>query len=70
MKTITLQVEGMVCTGCENRIQNALKTMEGVKEVTASHEKKLVMIETDEMVQEQTIKEKIEDIGFSVIKES
>ena len=27
MKEINLKVEGMMCTGCENRIQNAVKNM-------------------------------------------
>ena len=29
MKEINLKVEGMMCTGCENRIQNAVKNMNG-----------------------------------------
>ena len=31
MKEINLKVEGMMCTGCENRIQNAVKNMNGIK---------------------------------------
>ena len=36
MKDILLHVEGMECTGCENRIQNALKDRDGVKEVVVA----------------------------------
>lgn len=28
MKETIIKVEGMVCNGCENRVQNALKTIE------------------------------------------
>ena len=31
MKEINLKVEGMMCIGCENRIQNAVKNMNGIK---------------------------------------
>ena len=30
MKEIILNVEGMACEGCENRIQNSLKNIEGI----------------------------------------
>ena len=36
----TFKVKGMFCTGCENRIQNRLKMVKGIKNVKASFEKK------------------------------
>ncbi len=36
-KTITLAVEGMTCTGCENTIQEAVTKIQGVTAVKASH---------------------------------
>lgn len=66
MKEITLKVEGMMCEGCENRIKNAVGTMEGVVDVSAKHETGIVKIIAKENVMEEEIKEKIEDIGFSV----
>ena len=33
MEEINLKVQGIMCGGCENRIKNALKAIEGVKEV-------------------------------------
>ena len=32
MKEIVLNVKGMMCGGCENRVKNALSTIEGVQE--------------------------------------
>lgn len=66
MKEIKIKVEGMVCGGCEKRVQNALSTIEGVKSVTASHEDGVVIINADEKIDENVIKEKIEDIGFEI----
>lgn len=66
MKEITLKVEGMMCEGCENRIKNAVGTMEGVVDVSAKHDTGVVKVIAKENVMEEEIKEKIEDIGFSV----
>lgn len=66
MKEIILKVEGMVCNGCENRVQNALKTIEGVENVVADHTAGTVKVSIKENVDENVLKEKIEDIGFEV----
>lgn len=66
MKEIIIKVNGMVCGGCENRIQNAVKTLKGVKKVVANHRDGLVTITTKETIDEEEIKEKIESIGFEV----
>ncbi len=66
MKELIFNVEGMVCNGCENRVQNALKTIDGVEEVIANHENGTVKVTLNKEVDENTIKEKIEDIGFEV----
>lgn len=69
MKEITLKVEGMVCGGCEKRVVNALKMIEQVSDVVASHEKGQVTISLNGEVSEKEITEKIEDLGFEVVKE-
>ena len=66
MNEINLKVNGMACTGCENRVKNALKTIDGVKNVDASFENCYVKIELSKDVPLDTIKETIEDLGFSV----
>lgn len=68
MKEIILNVDGMMCSGCENRIQNVLKTIGSVKEVKASHEEKKVVVTLKQEVEESVIKEKIKDLGFEVIE--
>lgn len=66
MEKITIKVEGMVCEGCENRVKNALKLVEGVKEVEANHVEGIVKVSAAEEVKEKELKEKIEDLGFEV----
>ena len=65
MKEIIIKVEGMMCEGCENRIQNSLKSIEGIEKVVANHKEGLVTI-VGENVNIDKVKEKIEDIGFGV----
>lgn len=66
MKETIIKVEGMVCNGCENRVQNALKTLEGVEKVVANHKNGIVTITSKYEVEENVMKEKIEDLGFEV----
>lgn len=69
MKKITIKVEGMVCEGCENRVKNALSTIEGVEKVEANHKIGEVTILAKEKSLKSILEEKIEDIGFEVVKE-
>ena len=69
MKETTLKVKGMVCNGCENRVQNALKTIEGIEDVKADHNNGIVTVMSKEEVTKSAMEEKIEDIGFEVVKE-
>ncbi len=66
MKEIVLKVEGMMCEGCENRIKNAVGSIDGVVDVSAKHDTGIVKVIAKENVTEDLIKERIEDIGFSV----
>ena len=66
MKETIIKVEGMVCNGCENRVQNALKNIDGVENVVADHTTGTVTVTSKSEVAENVIKEKIEDIGFEV----
>lgn len=66
MKEISIKVNGMMCNGCENRVQNALKTIEGVENVVADHTNGMVTVTCHNEILENTIKEKIEDIGYEI----
>ena len=65
MNEIILKVEGMMCEGCENRIQNSLRNIEGIEKVIANHKEGIVTV-VGENVDIVKVKERIEDIGFVV----
>ena len=69
MKEMKIRVNGMVCEGCQTRVQNALSTIDGVISVDASYKTGIVIVKTNKDTLENTIKEKINDRGFEVIKE-
>ncbi len=68
MKETIINVKGMVCNGCENRVKNALKTIDGVEEVEANYTNGIVKVTSKDEVEESSLKDKIEDIGFEVEK--
>ncbi len=67
MKDYVINVKGMMCGGCENRIQNALKTIDGVDTVVASHVDGTVKVTAKEDVSLSVLTEKIEDIGYEIV---
>lgn len=69
MEKTTIKVKGMVCTGCENRVKNALNEIEGIKKVDANFKTGEVKVEHDHEVSKEKIEDTILDIGFEVEKE-
>lgn len=69
MKELVISVEGMVCNGCENRVENALMQINGVQKVYPDHNKGIVKVILKDDISKNIIKEKIEDLGF-IVKEN
>ena len=69
MKETRIKVSGMVCGGCENRVKNALSTLDGVETVEASHETGVVTVMSNKEIERTIIEDKIDDLGFEVVKE-
>lgn len=66
-KTITLAVEGMTCTGCENTVKEALAALPGVDEVTASHTEGTALVKFDSTMTDMVaISAAITDAGYTV----
>ena len=66
MKETIIKVRGMACEGCEKRIQNALKNMEGIENEVANHKEGTVIIKVNE-IDIDKVKERIKDLGFTVL---
>ena len=68
MKEVKLNIEGMHCTGCSTRLEKVLNNVDGVESAKVSLEEKKADIKYDEtQVNENELKEAIEDAGFKVI---
>jgi len=64
---ITLPVEGMSCTGCENNIQFALTSLGGVDTVDADHSAMTVQVDYDpDSTSPDTLRRAIEDMGYRI----
>ncbi|NLX63826.1 MAG: hypothetical protein GX022_03465 [Clostridiaceae bacterium] len=62
-----LQIDGMTCTGCEMRIENALKKLEGVVEVKAAFINSNVYITFNEnIIRLEQIIQAIEKLDYKV----
>ncbi len=68
MEKIVLNVEGMSCAHCENRVKKAVDALSGVASVDVSLEGKTVTVELDpSAVSTQQVKEAIEEQGYDVV---
>ena len=65
--TKTIFIEGMSCGHCSKRVEEALKTIKGVKWVSISLEDKKAEITLKTEVNNEALKTAIEDIGFQII---
>ncbi len=66
-ETITLNVTGMKCGGCENNVISKLSVMAGISQVTASSKSNEVSVEFDNsVVTLAAISAAITDAGYTV----
>jgi P-type Cu+ transporter len=63
-----IHVQGMSCAACVRRVENGIKEIEGVSEAVVNLATSKATVEFDpERVNQDTIREKIEDIGYEVV---
>jgi copper chaperone CopZ len=64
---LNLTVTGMTCGGCENAVKRAVRQLEGVEDVSASHAANQVGVRFDDAkVNAAKIRERIEALGYTV----
>ncbi|NUB91950.1 heavy-metal-associated domain-containing protein [Haloterrigena sp. SYSU A558-1] len=66
-KRRTIAVAGMTCTGCEKNVENALKTVPGVRRVEANHDDESVEVVVDDDVDDQRIGDAVYDAGYEFV---
>ena len=68
---LVLQVSGMSCGGCEERIDKALRRLDGVTRTSADHESGQVRVAHDPaQVSAETVRARIQDMGYAVVVEA
>lgn len=65
--TKTIIVNGMSCGHCSKRVEVALKSVNGVKSVKVSLEEKKVDIILKNDVDNNVLKNAVENVGFEVV---
>lgn len=66
MERKTISVTGMSCTGCEQSVENALETVDGVTRVEADQEGDSVAVVVGEDTPDDDLTEAIRDAGYEV----
>ena len=69
MKSVTFEIIGdktLVCEGCEERVENALKTLQGVRKVRAQSRNQQIHVLFDSTIlaDDNTIAERIDKAGY------
>ena len=59
-------ISGMTCGHCVKRVENALLEIDGVHSVVVSLDDKKATIEADDKIEDQLLKDAIEDVGYTV----
>ena len=66
---LTIAVDGMTCSGCENTVNTQLLNFDGVVESKASHIEKNVTVKVDTLITSiNELTTEIERVGYKVVK--
>lgn len=68
MKKMIIKIEGMSCSHCQKRVEEALKKQREVKEVEVDLREKKAEVVLNQDMREREVKELIEDLGYEVTK--
>lgn len=63
----TMNIEGMMCSHCENTVKNALESLAGVIHADVNRENDTAILDLDKEVPDDVLKKAVEDKGYKVI---
>lgn len=66
MMTKTIKIKGMTCENCVKSVETALNSLKGIASVVVDLDKENARVEVNG-VEDQEIKDVIDDIGFEVV---
>lgn len=64
----TLKVEGMSCMHCVKHVKDALEELEGVKNAEVDLQLKIVKVEMEKNIEDNILKNAVEEAGYEVIQ--
>jgi copper chaperone len=67
MKTINMDVEGMKCGSCVNKISSHFKGLQNIEDIIVSLENKTVTITAEDEVSNMKMRNDISELGFTVL---
>ena len=62
----TLNIEGMMCVHCEMHVRKALEALDGVKEVSVSHETGKAVVTSESPISDDELTKAVEKQGYQV----
>lgn len=62
-----VQIEGMTCEHCKNRVENALNRLEGVS-AKVNLKKKTAVVSMEKEVEDMQLQKAVEQAGYKVIQ--
>ena len=65
VESLTLDVGGMTCEGCSNRVKSALESIQGVNSADVSHESGIAII-VHQNVSKEIMTSSVQEIGYTV----
>jgi copper chaperone CopZ len=69
METTTFSVPSITCNVCSNKIQDGLKTLNGVENVAVDLKSKTVNVQYDQgQIEPQEIRKKVSTMGYEVVQ--
>ena len=69
LESLTLDVGGMTCDSCSNRVKSALESIQGVNSADVSHESGIAII-LHQNVSKEIMTSSVQEIGYTVDGES
>ena len=68
MKKIKLTIQGMHCASCASNIERSLKKVSGVKNVSVSLMTNKSIVEVEDNVSEESLKQAVARTGYKVVE--
>lgn len=64
--TKTINIEGMSCMHCAGRVESALKALKGVSDATVNLDEKTAVVKLKDNIENDALKNAVEDAGYTV----